>query len=65
MDRAQTMAKWEPQQCVNREMNGGLAALFWAPDILRSLTPNYNDSTSPAMDRSGPGPSMSSQVQSE
>jgi len=28
MDRAKTMAEWEPQRCVSTERNGGLAAAF-------------------------------------
>jgi len=40
IDCAQTMAEWEPQQCVNTEMNGGLAAAFWALDVWRSSTLN-------------------------
>jgi hypothetical protein len=28
MDHTQTMAKWEPQQCVNTELNEGLATVF-------------------------------------
>ena len=39
MDRAQTMAGWELQQCANTEINGGLPAAFWALDARRSSTP--------------------------
>jgi len=41
MDHAQTMAEWEPQQCVNTEINGGLAAAFRSPDLWKSSMPNY------------------------
>jgi len=40
MDRAQTMAEWEPQQCANMEINEGPAAAFWSLGTWRSLTPS-------------------------
>jgi len=46
MDRAQTMAEWEPQQCANTEMNGGPATAIWALDVWRSSMPSCRRSDS-------------------
>ena len=40
MDRAQTMAEWEPQRCVNTEMNGARAPAFWGLDVWKASIPN-------------------------
>jgi len=36
MDHSQTMAEWEPQQCVNWQINGVPAAVSWALGAWRS-----------------------------
>jgi len=42
MDHAQMMAKWEPQQCANIEINGGrAAATIWVLDTWRNSTPSF------------------------
>ena len=46
MDRAQTMAGWEPHQSATTEINGGFAAVFWALNVWRSSTLNCRRSVS-------------------
>jgi len=52
MDRAQTMAEWDPQQCACKEMNGGPAAVIWALDMWRSLMPSCGRSDSHSLGQS-------------
>ena len=40
MDRAKMMAEWEPQQCANTNINGGLDAAVRALHVSRASTPN-------------------------
>jgi len=40
MDHALMTAEWEQQQCANTQANGGPAAVSWALDVCRSLTPS-------------------------
>ena len=40
MGHAVTMAEWEQQQCASTIMNGGPAAVSWAPDVWRASMPS-------------------------
>jgi len=46
MDRAQMMAEWEPQQCADTAITGGLTTAVWALDVWRSSTWNCGRSDS-------------------